>query len=97
MRLSRTWYTIQIALVFLSVLPCVASGAERALGLEDYFRVESIGSPAISPDGRWVTYDSDETGRYEVYVQPFPGPGTKRQISAEGGTFPVWARRPCGP
>jgi serine/threonine-protein kinase len=44
----------------------------------------------ISPDGRWLTYVSDESGRYEVYVRPFPGPGPRVQISANGGTEPVW-------
>ena len=37
--------------------------------------------PLVSPDGRWLAYASDETGRTEVYVQPFPGPGPKRQVS----------------
>jgi serine/threonine-protein kinase len=46
--------------------------------------------PMLSPDGRWLTYTSDETGRREVYVQPFPGPGGKRQISNQGGTEPMW-------
>jgi serine/threonine-protein kinase len=46
----------------------------------------------FSPDGRWVAYTSDESGRFEVYVQPFPGPGGKRQISTDGGIMPVWAR-----
>jgi len=46
--------------------------------------------PRFSPDGRWLAYISDESGRYEVYVQPFPGPGGKWQISTEGGTEPVW-------
>ena len=48
--------------------------------------------PAFSPDGRWLAYVSNETGREEVYVQPFPGPGGKWQISTDGGSFPVWAR-----
>jgi serine/threonine-protein kinase len=47
-------------------------------------------APAFSPDGRWLAYISDEAGRFEVYVQPFPGPGGKYQISTEGGTEPVW-------
>ncbi len=47
-------------------------------------------APRFSPDGRWLAYISDETGRYEVYVQPYPGPGGKWQISTEGGTEPVW-------
>jgi len=46
--------------------------------------------PRFSPDGRWLAYISDESGRFEVYVQPYPGPGGKWQISTEGGTDPVW-------
>jgi len=46
--------------------------------------------PRFSPDGRWLAYISDESGRYEIYVQPYPGPGGKWQISTEGGTEPVW-------
>ena len=46
----------------------------------------------FSPDGRWLAYDSDESGRPEVYVRPFPGPGGKVQISTEGGIHSVWAR-----
>jgi Tol biopolymer transport system component/predicted Ser/Thr protein kinase len=49
-------------------------------------------APQFSPDGRWLAYVSDESGRNEVYVQPYPGPGGKWQISTEGGTEPVWAR-----
>jgi Tol biopolymer transport system component len=44
----------------------------------------------FSPDGRWLAYISNETGRYEIYVQPYPGPGGKWQISTEGGMEPVW-------
>jgi dipeptidyl aminopeptidase/acylaminoacyl peptidase len=44
----------------------------------------------FSPDGRWVAYDSDESGRYEIYAAPFPGPGGKRQISTGGGGLPRW-------
>ena len=46
--------------------------------------------PRFSPDGRWLAYISDESGRYEIYVQPYPGPGGKWQISTEGGTEPAW-------
>jgi serine/threonine protein kinase len=46
----------------------------------------------FSPDGRWVAYCSDESGRYEVYVEGFPTPGGKRQISINGGTDPEWRR-----
>jgi serine/threonine-protein kinase len=50
------------------------------------------GSAKFSPDGRWIAYSSDESGREEVYVQPFPGLGPKLQISNDGGTDPVWRR-----
>ena len=46
----------------------------------------------FSPDGRWIAYVSNETGRNEVWVQPFPGPGAKFQVSAGGGTLPQWRR-----
>jgi serine/threonine-protein kinase len=49
------------------------------------------GYPEFSPDGQWIAYVTDESGREEVYVQPFPGPGGKWQISNEGGSWPLWA------
>jgi len=49
-------------------------------------------SPAFSPDGHWLAYESSQSGRFEVYVQPFPGPGGKWQISTDGGQFPTWSR-----
>jgi Tol biopolymer transport system component len=48
----------------------------------------------FSPDGRWVAYRSDESGRLEVYVRPFPGPGGQWQVSTAGGIAPRW--RPDG-
>jgi Tol biopolymer transport system component/predicted Ser/Thr protein kinase len=52
----------------------------------------SVRNPEFSPDGRWLAYESNESGRLEVYVQPFPGPGAKSQISTKGGEEPLWAR-----
>jgi dipeptidyl aminopeptidase/acylaminoacyl peptidase len=46
--------------------------------------------PEFSPDGRWLAYSSNESGRGEVYVQPWPGPGPRQQVSVEGGASPVW-------
>jgi serine/threonine-protein kinase len=48
--------------------------------------------PRLSPDGHWLAYTSNEPGRVEVFVQPFPGPGSRSQISIDGGTEPVWSR-----
>ena len=50
-------------------------------------------NPAVSPDGLWISYASDESGRFEVYVRPFPGPGGKWQISSAGGRLPIWSRK----
>jgi serine/threonine protein kinase/Tol biopolymer transport system component len=49
-------------------------------------------TPAFSPDGRWLAYMSNESGSYELYVRPFPGPGGKWQISTAGGGYPKWSR-----
>jgi serine/threonine-protein kinase len=50
------------------------------------------GNPAFSPDGRWLAFESDQSGQLEVYVQAFPGPGRKLQVSTDGGRSAVWAR-----
>jgi serine/threonine-protein kinase len=47
----------------------------------------------FSPDGRWIAYASNESGRNEVYVRPFPGPGGRRQVSNGGGFQPKWSRQ----
>jgi len=44
----------------------------------------------FSPDGKWIAYDSDESGRPAIYVQPFPGAGAKRPVSTAGGSQPRW-------
>ena len=49
-------------------------------------------NPDVSRDGRWIAYQSDESGAAEVYVRPFPDVGKgKWQVSEQGGTRPVWA------
>ena len=48
------------------------------------------GSPTFSSDGRWMAYVSDETGRYEVFVRPFPASTGKWLVSTEGGVWPRW-------
>jgi Tol biopolymer transport system component len=45
---------------------------------------------AFSPDGNWIAYASDESGRYEIYVQPYPATGAKWQVSKDGGHWPRW-------
>jgi len=46
----------------------------------------------LSPNGEWLAYSSDESKRYEIYVQTFPAPGGKWQVSTNGGSLPIWSR-----
>ena len=48
-------------------------------------------TPEFSPDGHWLAYTSNESGRDEVYVRPFPGPGQRVTVSSEGGVNPMWS------
>jgi serine/threonine-protein kinase len=70
------------------VLPLLGDSTPRPVARTRF----GEGSMKFSPDGRWVAYSSDESGRPEVYVQAFPGPGLRVQISNDGGTDPVWRR-----
>jgi Tol biopolymer transport system component len=45
---------------------------------------------AFSPDGTWIAYQSDQSGRFEVYIRPFSGSGSVIQVSTNGGSLPVW-------
>jgi serine/threonine-protein kinase len=49
-------------------------------------------SAELSPDGRYLAYESTQSGRSEIYVQPFPGSGRRELVSIDGGQQPVWAR-----
>jgi Tol biopolymer transport system component len=74
----------------LFLLPLDPKGEAHALILDPKSNALNA---EISPDGRWIAYDSNESGRNEVYVRPFPAVDTGRwQISSEGGTRPLWAR-----
>ena len=86
------------ALAFVSVFPRAVQdiwvlrsdqGGKPAPFLETPF---GEGAPAFSADGRWLAYVSNESGRNEIHVRPFPGPGEKVTISTEGGNEPVWSR-----
>ena len=83
----------------LWTLPLDVSDSERpkAGKPEQFLRTSfSEQDPAFSPDGRWIAYTSNEAGRNEVYVRPFPGGGSagsgKWLVSFAGGRFPVWSR-----
>lgn len=48
-------------------------------------------SSSVSPDGKWMAYASNETGRYEVWLQPIPSNGTRYQLTRSGGSHPLWS------
>jgi Tol biopolymer transport system component len=48
--------------------------------------------PRVSPNGKWLAYQSNETGRFEIYVRPFPAAGARVQVSDNGGTETIWGR-----
>ncbi|MGH9256300.1 MAG: TolB family protein [Vicinamibacterales bacterium] len=86
----------------LWVLPTIGA-LRQAQGVPSQSRDERKPFPVVqtamdqpggefSPDGRWLAYESNESGRFEVYVQPFPEAGGKWQISSVGGTQPRWRR-----
>jgi serine/threonine protein kinase/Tol biopolymer transport system component len=70
----------------IGVLPRTGGGTPQMLVQSPFPNVE----PQVSPDGRWLAYASPETGRNEVYVQPYPPTGARWQISSEGGRQPLW-------
>ncbi len=68
-----------------------------ALSLEDRKARPVLSAPfterfaRLSPDGRWIAYTSNESGRDEVYVRPFPALGSRTQVSRDGGAMPLWS------
>jgi serine/threonine-protein kinase len=97
--LSMSWSTTDV-LVFLRRMPdgrsaiwTIAAAGSPQPGpartfLESRF---SLQFPVISPDGRWMAYASNESGEFEIYVQPYPGPGGKTRVSTAGGREPLWS------
>jgi eukaryotic-like serine/threonine-protein kinase len=72
------------------VLPLRGAGNRKAMPLVQTAAQEEM--PSVSPDSHWLAYQSDENGRPEIYVRPFPGAGGRVQVSAGGGTSPRWTR-----
>ena len=64
-------------------------GAKPELLLRNGFDVDE---PQVSPDGRWLAYESDDSGQWEVYIQPFRRPGPRVPVSVDGGGQPKWRR-----
>jgi serine/threonine-protein kinase len=80
--------------VDVMILPFQGSPATGWKAGQPYVFINSPfieGQPMFSPDGKWLAYVSKESGRGEIYVRPFPGPGPKWQISTAGGNLPTWS------
>jgi len=71
----------------IHLLPLDGDGSSRPLLATDADEIH----PKLSPDGRWLAYASDVTGRPEVYVQPFPDLGAVVRASPDGGQEPLWS------
>ena len=74
----------------LMVLPMTGTGDREPFAFLSTPFNEAQG--VFAPDGTWVAYQSNESGRNEIYVRPFPGPGGQWQISTGGGTSPRWRK-----
>ena len=79
--------------------PSPADQAPGALPTSNESKASSVSADTaqgrgwpVSPDGRWIAYTSNESGRVEVYVTPLPGPGGKWRVSTAGGNGPAWRR-----
>jgi dipeptidyl aminopeptidase/acylaminoacyl peptidase len=74
--------------VALSIVPAAGERAPRVF----FQRSTDFGDARFSPDGHSIAYTSDESGRSEIYLADFPGPGTRSQVSPAGGDAPRWRR-----
>jgi len=73
----------------LQIIDIEAKTPPKTLLAEPYSEANGV----VSPDGRWLAYQSTESGRDEIYVRPFPNVNSGRwQVSADGGTRPLWSR-----
>jgi len=99
--MPRGWSPEGSSLLFMSldtnteddlwVLPIRAADGGTEPAPEPYLRTKfNERDGRFSPDGSWVAYTSDESGRFEVYVAPFPGATGKVQVSTGGGEYPIW-------
>lgn len=93
---AACWFSNGITLAYTDVDPSTGSDiwtlSTKTGKSEPFLRTPfNEQNAACSPDGRWLAYESDESGRNEVYVLPFPGPGSKILLSTDGGTEPVWS------
>ena len=69
------------------IVPLADPGAARPILNSRYAEIQ----PSVSPDGRWLAYAADSSGRHEIYVTPFPDGGRRWLVSRDGGEHPLWS------
>ena len=74
--------------ISIALLPTLTPGVRNPTAFKTSERMSTMAT--LSADGRWIAYVSNDSGRNEVYVRPYPGPGAALQVSASGGEEPVW-------
>lgn len=75
------------------MLLALDSTPPRASTIVDSAGNHIVQTPSLSQDGRWLAYESNESGRLEVYLQGYPTPTARVQVSREGGSWPLWSNR----
>jgi serine/threonine-protein kinase len=89
---TLVYYQFEQTKTMIYVLPILSDGNP---GQPRPFHPDSSSSelqPAVSPDGKWLAYTSNNSGTYEIYVSPFSGQGGKFRVSTKGGRLPTWSR-----
>ncbi len=81
-------YAVQVPETGVDLWAWPLDGTQKPFAIAQTRFDEEAGQ--FSPDGRWVAYQSNESGRMEIYLKPFPGLGTQFQVSPEGGAQPRW-------
>jgi serine/threonine-protein kinase len=91
---KRLAFTSGLAHGDLWTVPVEIDSAGIRAGKPEPFLTTSFDErhPAFSPDGRWIAYDSNETGAQQFFVKAYPDTGGKWQISTDGGRLPMWSR-----
>lgn len=90
--------TLDGALIFMRQTPdahwnLLTLPLDRSIDPRPFLATPTLeAQPVFSPDGRWVAYESSETGTIEVHVRPYPGPGKRLTVSIDGGRTPLWSR-----
>ena len=83
---------VRRSLLLLLAFAALVPAQKRPFDVNALLELKRVGDPQLSPDGRWVAFDQDQSGRPEVYAVSFPEGTRKVQLSTNGGLVPKWTR-----